>query len=114
MRLINSLADAEACANALTDVFYEALMDQLIRENKPSAKPSTEKHRLFNIKRETMSEQTNNIQTKPEEMLLTEQELQFCELYVNGGDQRNAFDALNHIDIADIARRQGISKLSDT
>ena len=31
MRLINSLADAEACANAL--------MDQLIRENKPFAKP---------------------------------------------------------------------------
>ena len=29
MRLINSLADAEACANALADVFYEALMDQL-------------------------------------------------------------------------------------
>lgn len=39
MRLINSLADAEACANALADVFYEALMDQLIRENKPLAKP---------------------------------------------------------------------------
>ena len=39
MRLINSLADAEACANALADVFYEALMDQLIRENKPVAKP---------------------------------------------------------------------------
>ena len=39
MRLINSLADAEACANALADVFYEALMDQLIRENNPFAKP---------------------------------------------------------------------------
>ena len=39
MRLINSLADAEACANALADVFYEALMDQLIRENKPFANP---------------------------------------------------------------------------
>lgn len=39
MRLINSLADAEACANALADVFYEALMDQLIREKKPFAKP---------------------------------------------------------------------------
>ena len=39
MRLINSLADAEACANALADVFYEALMDQLIRENTPFAKP---------------------------------------------------------------------------
>ena len=32
MRLINSLADAEACANALADVFYEALMDQLLCE----------------------------------------------------------------------------------
>lgn len=32
MRLINSLADAEACANALADVFYEALMEQLISE----------------------------------------------------------------------------------
>ena len=39
MRLINSLADAEACANALADVFYEALMDQLIRENTPFATP---------------------------------------------------------------------------
>ena len=39
MRLINSLADADACANALADVFYEALMNQLIRENKPFAKP---------------------------------------------------------------------------
>ena len=27
MRLINSLADAEACPNALADVFYEVLMD---------------------------------------------------------------------------------------
>ena len=32
MRLVNSLADAEVCPNALADVFYEALMDQLIRE----------------------------------------------------------------------------------
>jgi len=30
LRLINSLADAENCANALADVFYEALMEQLI------------------------------------------------------------------------------------
>lgn len=30
MRLINSLADAEACANALADVFYQTLMEQLI------------------------------------------------------------------------------------
>lgn len=34
LRLINSLADAEACANALADVFYEALMEQLIAEKK--------------------------------------------------------------------------------
>ena len=32
-----------------------------------------------------MSEQTNNIQNNPEEKPLTEHELQFCELYVNGG-----------------------------
>ena len=32
-----------------------------------------------------MSEQNNNIQISPEEKPLTEQELQFCELYVNGG-----------------------------
>lgn len=34
MRLINSLADAEACADALAQVFYEALMEQLINEKK--------------------------------------------------------------------------------
>ena len=32
-----------------------------------------------------MSEQNNNIQNNTEEKPLTEQELQFCELYVNGG-----------------------------
>lgn len=32
MRLINSLSDAEACADALAQVFYEALMEQLIQE----------------------------------------------------------------------------------
>lgn len=30
MRLINSLADVEACVNGLADVFYETLMEQLI------------------------------------------------------------------------------------
>ena len=30
MRLINSLSDAENCANALADVFYEILMEELI------------------------------------------------------------------------------------
>lgn len=39
MRLINSLEDAEACANALADVFYEALMEQLIAEKSDVLKP---------------------------------------------------------------------------
>ena len=30
LKLINSLADAEACADALADVFYQTLMEQLI------------------------------------------------------------------------------------
>ena len=30
MRLINSLSDAEACANGIADVFYQALMNQLL------------------------------------------------------------------------------------
>ena len=33
MRLIHSLADVEACTNALADVFYEALLEQLIATN---------------------------------------------------------------------------------
>ncbi len=42
LRLINSLADAEACANALADVFYECLMEQLIENNKSDfLKPPT-------------------------------------------------------------------------
>lgn len=32
MRLINSLADAESCADALADVFYQILMEQLIAQ----------------------------------------------------------------------------------
>nr|WP_195461846.1 hypothetical protein [Alistipes sp. D31t1_170403_E11] len=32
MRLINSLADAEAAANALADIFYEVLMEQLLAQ----------------------------------------------------------------------------------
>lgn len=32
LRLINSLADAESCADALAQVFYEALMEQLLEE----------------------------------------------------------------------------------
>jgi hypothetical protein len=35
MRLINSLADAENCANALSDIFYQALMEKLLAKNKP-------------------------------------------------------------------------------
>ena len=41
MRLINSLADAEACADALADVFYQALMEQLI-----SLKPDIAKEQM--------------------------------------------------------------------
>lgn len=40
MRTINSLADAEAAANALADVFYEVLMEQLIEEKSEVIKPS--------------------------------------------------------------------------
>nr|DAU78266.1 MAG TPA: hypothetical protein [Caudoviricetes sp.] len=39
MRLINSLADAEACANSLADVFYQALMEKLIAQNADFIKP---------------------------------------------------------------------------
>ena len=40
MRTINSLPDAEAAANALADVFYEVLMEQLIEEKSYLVKPS--------------------------------------------------------------------------
>lgn len=40
MRVIHSLADAEAAANALADVFYEVLMEQLISEKSNVLKPS--------------------------------------------------------------------------
>lgn len=39
MKLINSLADAEAMADSMADVFYEALMDQLIAQKRELAKP---------------------------------------------------------------------------
>lgn len=32
MRRINSLADAEVCANTLADVFYQLMMEQLIAQ----------------------------------------------------------------------------------
>lgn len=35
MRVINSLADAENCADALANVFYEALMEELIQKIHP-------------------------------------------------------------------------------
>jgi hypothetical protein len=34
MRLINSIADAEKMANGMADIFFKALMDQLIEINK--------------------------------------------------------------------------------
>ncbi|GAB6013400.1 hypothetical protein [Viscerimonas tarda] len=37
MRLIHSLADAESCANALADIFYQALMEKLLAKQKPEA-----------------------------------------------------------------------------
>ena len=42
MRLINSLSDAEACADALADVFYQTLMEQLIARKADFIQPPTE------------------------------------------------------------------------
>lgn len=53
LRIINSLADAEACADALAQVFYEALMEQLINEKADFVKP----HRW---KPATLSEKEGN------------------------------------------------------
>ncbi len=39
LKTINSLADAEAAANALAQVFYELLLEQLISENRDFVKP---------------------------------------------------------------------------
>lgn len=39
MRLINSLADAENCADALANVFYETLLEELIQKNLAILKP---------------------------------------------------------------------------
>lgn len=39
MRTINTLSDAEAAANALAQVFYELLMEQLIQEKSHLVKP---------------------------------------------------------------------------
>ena len=40
MKVINSLADAESCANALADVFYEVLMEQLLALKGDIIKPN--------------------------------------------------------------------------
>lgn len=39
MKLINSLADAENCADALANVFYETLLEELIQKNPAILKP---------------------------------------------------------------------------
>lgn len=39
MRLINSLSDAENCADALANVFYEALMEQLVEKKSETFQP---------------------------------------------------------------------------
>jgi hypothetical protein len=39
MRLINSIADAEKMANGMADIFFKALMDQLIEINKDISQP---------------------------------------------------------------------------
>lgn len=87
LRLINSLADAEACADALAQVFYDALMEQLLCNEKAGFVNLRDTNPLLFQKRkeETMSDKIANTQDRPEEKPLTEQELQFCNLYVNGG-----------------------------
>ena len=39
MKLINSLADAESCADALADIFYQSLMEQLIEKKSEIIQP---------------------------------------------------------------------------
>lgn len=46
MRTINSLSDAEAAANALAQVFYELLMEQLLEEKSHLVKPLPEKNTI--------------------------------------------------------------------
>lgn len=52
MRVINSLADAEACADTLADVFYEALMEQLIAEKSELLKPPSGARAILNEREE--------------------------------------------------------------
>lgn len=47
MRLINSLADVESCADALADVFYRALMEQLIVRKVDFLKPQDGKEPIL-------------------------------------------------------------------
>ena len=47
LRLINSVADAESCADALADVFYQALMEQLIAENATFIKPDMQEKTIL-------------------------------------------------------------------
>lgn len=42
LQLINSLEDAEAMANAIADVFYQNLVEQLIEENKTLPAPDSQ------------------------------------------------------------------------
>lgn len=47
MRLINSLADAESCADSLADVFYQILMEQLIALKPEIPKPDNRKEPIL-------------------------------------------------------------------
>lgn len=42
LQLINSLEDAEAMANAIADVFYQNLVEQLLEENKTLPAPDSQ------------------------------------------------------------------------
>ncbi len=48
MRLINSIADAESCADALADVFYQALMEQIIEKKGDLIKPAENENAILN------------------------------------------------------------------
>ena len=47
MKLINSLADAESCANALADIFYRALLEQLIDKKLELIQPIPQKDSIL-------------------------------------------------------------------
>lgn len=54
MRLINSLADAESCADALANVFYEALMEQLIEKKSDLIKPIEKENAILHKEQESV------------------------------------------------------------